>query len=258
MAEGTDVVPDSVSNFGLKSRDASHELIGQTGAALGDISGAKPGASGLDEGMRFQARYRAELQRLQMFHQDAQTGLTALSMGAITIAQNYRDADMSQAQQMNTVDAAFNPTAGTPSMASQAAENRAAAEAHAAANPLEAKELPPAQVQPPVLGPPAPTPQQTVAAHNAKYASDWRPTPPKPKASSAPPSTGTTTTTLPTYGPPVPKPAANGGAPPGTGTTTTTAASSAPAAKPAVGQRMEKTETAAASPTQTTTPTAQP
>ncbi len=134
--DGTDVRPDSVSDFGRKSLEEAKSLQNGTGSATGTIASARPAMSGLAEAVGFAGTYSTSAQALFQFSQEAVTGLQALGDGGITIADNYRNADLSQAQQMNSVTDAFNPAAGTPSILSKRAEDAAAAAAAAAARAL--------------------------------------------------------------------------------------------------------------------------
>lgn len=105
--DGTDVKPDSVSDFGLKTFNESLNFAGAASQPLGTAMMAMPGISGIIEGVHFGHVYRATVEKAGMFVTDATTGLTALGNGAMSIAQKYREADMSQAQQMNAVNTTF-------------------------------------------------------------------------------------------------------------------------------------------------------
>lgn len=168
--EGTDVRPDTVSDFGKRCITGAESLTKGAGSALGGVGSAKPGMSGIDEGISFADSYGASVAALGRFSQDAITGLQALGYGGITIAQNYRAADLSQAQEMRAVDAAFNPKGGTPSLASQ----RAAGQQAAAKTP---QALPAPQPPAPSDRPAPLTPQQEVDRHTQRYGANetWRP-----------------------------------------------------------------------------------
>ncbi len=200
--DGTDVVPDSVSTFGQKSLAEGAALMSGTGANMGRVAAAKAGMSGLAEGVSFGSAHAQTLQALQMFSVDAATGLLALGTGAETIAQNYRNADLSQADEMSSVGSTFNAAGST--LASQrtdrawartdnqargigATAGRPEAPADVAHQPqphaVAAEER--ADSGTPVLPWRAegegPSPQERVARHTALYGEHetWRPTAPK-------------------------------------------------------------------------------
>src|SRR5687768_15159973 len=110
-ADGTEVVPESVANFGKKSLDEGHHLMSEVGAAQGHLLFMQ--ASHLPEAASFTRTYQSRLQEFQAFSTDAVTGLAALGNGGISIAETYRSADMSQAEEMNNVLSAFNPDQNT-------------------------------------------------------------------------------------------------------------------------------------------------
>lgn len=176
-SDGTDVVPDSVSAFGKKCLDEGHALIQASGSTMGDLSKAMPGKSMLSEGASFRGLHSLAVGGAQMLIRDVYTGLLALGNGGITIAQNYREADLSQAEQMASVDAAFNPAAGTPSLASMMAAEPAPKRPTGATRAGRAESAPDAGAAP-VYGPPA-TPQEEVNLHNELYGENeqWRPEP---------------------------------------------------------------------------------
>lgn len=205
--DGIDVVPDSVSEFGNKCLTESRPVMEGIGSSTSDLYRGGAGKTVLPEGVSFARAHMMRAQAALMLLQDAATGLFALGNGAITIAHNYRSADLSQAQQMNTVDAAFNPAPGTRSIASeQAAAAEAAAREAARARADErkygevtareaaAKPLPQAAT---VQGPTPPTPQQEVDDHTALYGENehWRPPAPVEWRPGETTPTGTTTTT---------------------------------------------------------------
>jgi len=172
-SDGTDVSPDSVSDFGKKSLDQAKAFMSGTGDSIGSIGSARPGASGMAEAASFAAAHSRNVQAMGMFAKDAATGLQALGYGGLTIADNYRNADISQAAQMKSVDAAFNPGAGTPSIAS----DRAAAQEAPARAPKDLPKPVPAAAQIPASYDGIDTPQEQVDRHNQRFGENetWRP-----------------------------------------------------------------------------------
>lgn len=176
-ADGTDVSPDRVSDFGEKTRDEAMDFQKGALSSMSSVVSAQP-RSGMDAAVSFGNAHTERFKAFQMFAQDASTGLMALGFGALTIAQNYREADMSQAKQMNSVDAAFNPAAGTPSIASDQADQAAQAKEAPAKTPAgNPPDLPRPAPPAPVDSCEPPTPAEQVIAHNKIYGKDenWLP-----------------------------------------------------------------------------------
>jgi hypothetical protein len=97
-------------------------------AAMSKMSAAEVGMSGTNEAQTFGAWYSQELMgACGSFLKDSRQGIESLSNAAIIEAANYRQGDLSQAQALDDVLKAFNPAAGTPSVATDAAKAEAQA-----------------------------------------------------------------------------------------------------------------------------------
>jgi hypothetical protein len=128
MAEGTRARPDSISDFGMQTMQQSQDLMSGFDKMIDAVAASSAvGASGMPEAARLQGTYSAALAAAAQFAQGATDGLTALSYASISIAQNYREGDASQQQEMNGVEAAFAVGPDTRSLQSQRREQAAAA-----------------------------------------------------------------------------------------------------------------------------------
>ena len=186
--DGTEVRPDSLSEFGRKCVDESEIFGKEAGSAMMAISSAIVGACDLEEGNECARAYANSVQALQVFYDDAITGMLACGYGGITLADNYRNADQSLEEQMKCVDAAFNPAGDTPSIASRRAEQEDATATRRAEQEDVAEDAPPPREPAPPLsttvaanatataaaaGPL--TPQEQVDAHQASYPAHYQP-----------------------------------------------------------------------------------
>ena len=127
MAEGTEVVPEAVRTFSKAAFD-QRERFADGLDVIAPIGGANIGASGMQEARVTAARYSELVQSALQVTQDVVNGLTALHYSAATVAHNYETGDSSQQAQMASVENSFSPPAGTPTIASVAAEQAAAAQ----------------------------------------------------------------------------------------------------------------------------------
>lgn len=201
-----------------------------TGDPMGKIGSARPGMVGSNEAVVFRDWYfHAINDALSQLMKDAPKGLMALGGGAIVMAANYEDGDVSQANAVDKVYDMFNASPDTPSLDHDLATNAKNVDKKTKVNnqDLLDKEAPPNPVAPP---PGQETPlqkaQDQVKQHQDQYGDDehWRPpssdhptphptpgpppsTPqPTPDAPSTPPSSPPPSTPQPTPGVPPPTP----------------------------------------------------
>jgi hypothetical protein len=138
MSDSTSARPDSISDFGMTSIDQVKLLGDDFGNNSAGVVGANPGRSGGGMAVSFATSYQVVAQNLGSFITDAADGLTALGYAGVTVAQNYRDGDAAQRNQMDGVEAAFAPGPGQPSLQS----DRAAAAQAAATAPADPEAVP--------------------------------------------------------------------------------------------------------------------
>jgi hypothetical protein len=129
VAEGTDVTLDAVREYALSMRTDGMSAVGEAGKQIGPIAGASVGLSGVPGSGAAQAHYRQLAQSLTLYMQDVALNAQALSNIATIVAWNYQHGDTSQAAQMNSVNGALYPPAGTSTLSSELAAQQAAAEA---------------------------------------------------------------------------------------------------------------------------------
>ncbi|MEI4270330.1 hypothetical protein TEK04_01220 [Klenkia sp. LSe6-5] len=145
MSDSTSARPDSISDFGMASIEQVTLLGDDFGNNVSSITAAGPGRSGGGMAASFRESYQVVAQNLGSFMTDAADGLTALGYAGITVAQNYRDGDAAQRDQMGGVQAAFTPGPGQPSLQGDraAAQQAGASGGDPAAAPGSAGWIPP-------------------------------------------------------------------------------------------------------------------
>lgn len=92
-------------------------------AAQSKIMSAYPGAIGTNEAQTCADGYFASIEALSQFINESSMGCPSLGFGLIAIAANYREGDLSQAEAMSDVIAAFNPGPGAKTVAGWFAEH---------------------------------------------------------------------------------------------------------------------------------------
>lgn len=206
-----------------------------TGDPIGKIGSARPGMLGSNEAVVFRDYYfNAVNDALSQLMKDAPKGLMALGGGAIVMAANYEDGDVSQANAVDKVYDMFNASPDKPSLDHDLATNTNKVDDKTKVNnqDLLDKEAPPNPVAPPPgQESPLQRAQRQVDQHNKSYGHDehWHPDPPPapphptpgppvttpqptPDAPSTPPS-APPSTPQPTPGAPPPTPHTSPGAP---------------------------------------------
>ncbi len=186
MADQSKVDIDALAEFGKNVLSQTlKDYVSGSSAGLSKISGAVAGMVGTNEAQVF-AEWNAGMnEALGLFMKDSPAGFESLGYGAIVEAANYRAGDVSQAKAMDDVINVFNPAAGTPSVASEQAEELAKAKALNAHLPPDDRSLP-GQLPPPIKSAPVvpnscvQSPEEQVRLHDKLYGKDekWRPVDP--------------------------------------------------------------------------------
>jgi hypothetical protein len=183
MADQSKVNIDALAAFGKHLG----EMLSDYGQGLGkgttNIGNARVGFSGTNEAQVFRDYYlQVVVYSAGQFNQDVAKGMMSMSYGAIVEAANYREGDLSQAQALRDVEAAFNPAPGKQSVATDmaaAAAKQQAEDARLARLRHQTGEdrLPPPDSSTPDDVCPAPSPMEQVRIHNDLYGKDehWRP-----------------------------------------------------------------------------------
>jgi len=128
MADGTEVVPEAVREFGKSTFDQMERLSDSLNTDVQPVMSANLGASGMAEARVAAANYAEVAQSAVMFTQDVTHGLLALTYTSATVAQNYEQGDTSQQAQMASVQNSFAPPPGAVTISSEQAAQQAAAE----------------------------------------------------------------------------------------------------------------------------------
>lgn len=118
MSDETSVYIDALSKFGtqLYLHEAGNVGTGLAGSMTA-ISSAVVGVVGTDEAQTFAAWNAGMLEAFSYFTKDVGLGYASLGGVAIIMASNYRQGDLSQAEAMGDVLDAFNPPAGSATVA---------------------------------------------------------------------------------------------------------------------------------------------
>lgn len=178
-SEGSDVDIASVAEYGLSTVKQMTTFMSGIGGPFGAASSAMLGLAGTPEGAEFSAMYGAKLQEVGLLLEDVSKGLQALGYGAIVIADNYHQSDMSQKQALDSVNAAFHPPAGAESVAADAqkTQDELARAADAAARNRDLHPLPAAQQDTPSVCVVSPQSEADTFQDRHDNAT-WRPEPP--------------------------------------------------------------------------------
>ena len=177
MGNQSDVNIDAVATFGTNVlTNILTDYAEGTGAQASKTIAAIVGACGTNEAQTFRDWYnQAVCDSLgQHFMADSTAGLQAHGYAAVITASNYRHGDVSQSQQMDAVNDAFNPQNGQESIQSDMAQNKSAPPVTTNTN-----QLPPAK-QNTTAGPPLcqeESPQQQYNEHQQRYGQNehWHP-----------------------------------------------------------------------------------
>ena len=127
MAEGTEVVPEAVREFGKATFDQMGRFSESLQSDAMPVMSANLGASGMPEGRAAAAEHAEAAQSAVLFARDVTDGLLALTYTAATVAQNYERGDTSQQAQMASVQSSFEPPPGVATIVSERAAQAAAA-----------------------------------------------------------------------------------------------------------------------------------
>lgn len=174
MGNQSDVNIDAVAKFGTNvDLNIIPDFALGTMAQFSKVGAALVGATGTNEAQTFRDWYmRGICEPLgEHYLTDARDGLQAHADVAIIIAANYRHGDISQGQEMDAVNNAFNPTDGQESIRSDQAQNPDS-------QPVTTdKDQLPKGKKAPAGPPPKDSPQQQVNEHNQKYGQNehWQP-----------------------------------------------------------------------------------
>jgi hypothetical protein len=192
MADHSKVNIDALAAFGKALAFGDHGMIQDYGDGLNKgankIGNAVVGFSGTNEAQVFRDYYyQVVLYSAGKFNEDVAKGLMSMSYGAIVEAANYREGDLSQAEALHDVEAAFDPAPGTPSVATDmaaAAAKKQAEDARMARLRHQTGEdrLPPPSSDTPATTCPLPSPMEQVREHNDLYGKDERWQPKDPNA----------------------------------------------------------------------------
>lgn len=128
MADGTEVVPEAVRDFGTSTFEQMSRFHDSLDSAVMPVMAANLGASGMSEARAAAAEHAEAAQSALLFTTDVANGLLALTYTSATVAQNYEQGDTSQQAQMASVQSSFSPPAGSVTIASEQAAAQAAAE----------------------------------------------------------------------------------------------------------------------------------
>jgi hypothetical protein len=192
MADESKVDIDALAAFGKALAFGDHPMAGDFSDGNKNtmsISQAEVGFSGTNEAQVFRDYYyHVVAYSWGQFQQDVYKGLLSMGCGAVVEAANYREGDLSQAQALHDVQAAFNPAAGGQSVASMLA---AAADKQQAEDAKVRKLLhqsgedrlpPPTNSTPPTDPNAAPSAMEQVRIHRDRYGKDEHWTPKDPNA----------------------------------------------------------------------------
>jgi hypothetical protein len=192
MADHSKVDIDALAAFGKALAFGDHPMAGDFGDGVKktmSISQAQVGFSGTNEAQVFRDYYyHVVAYSWGQFQQDIYKGLLSMGCGAVVEAANYREGDLSQAQALHDVQAAFNPARGTQSVASYlaaAADKQKAEDAKVRQLLQKAGEdhlPPPTKSAPPTDPKPAPSAMEQVRIHDDRYLKDEHWTPEDPNA----------------------------------------------------------------------------
>lgn len=171
MSDQTDVNIDSVDTFGNRVMNMLGPLTDGFENPLTQIVSAKVGMSGLSEANVSRIYHGVISEQSAAFLGDLAKGVGALGYGALTIAINYRTADMDAQRQMDEVNAAFTPQQGQASLTTDQAQNPAGLGGGAATLPA------PEPSATTGVGAGVVTPQDEVQRHQDLYGKDedWIP-----------------------------------------------------------------------------------
>jgi hypothetical protein len=115
MAEHTKVNVAALANFGTKTAEQTFKSYASgAGALAANRAGETIGRVGTNEARTFQAYYQGMTEALGYFQRDSGKGFQALGFGAVVMAANYHQGDLSQAKAMDDINAMFEPTPGKP------------------------------------------------------------------------------------------------------------------------------------------------
>jgi hypothetical protein len=167
-------------------------MVGDFGSGVNKATGidqAQVGFSGTNEAQVFRDYYyHVVAYSWGQFQQDVYKGLLSMGCGAVVEAANYRAGDLSQAQALHDVQAAFNPAPGTQSVATFLAAGDAKKQAEDARVRRLLQQTgedhlpPPTKSDPPTDPNPAPSAMEQVRIHNDHYLKDEHWTPKDPNA----------------------------------------------------------------------------
>lgn len=121
MADQTHVDIDALDDFGKRTLDQTlkHYLAGMAAVEEWMSVGAVIGMVGTIWAQMLKDCHSDVLERSRSFASDLSLGLESLGGGARAVAANYRAGDLSQAEAVNDVLAAFNPPAGSRTVAGE-------------------------------------------------------------------------------------------------------------------------------------------
>lgn len=180
MSDQSKVNIDALAAFGKDVGGMLKDYSDGLNQGATKIGDAVVGFSGTNEAQVFKDwYYQAVVDSSNKFNQDVVKGLLSMSYGAIVEAANYREGDLSQSQALRDVQAAFDPKAGTQSVATDIAKSE---QDHPQPKANTTDQLPPPAPTPDNVCLP-PSPMEQVRIHNDLYGKDerWHPDDPNAK-----------------------------------------------------------------------------